>query len=181
MIFNKTVVLKNNKTCLIRNATGIDAEEVLNNLILMHFQTDFLLSYPEESTFTVEQEAAFLANKEQSENEVQLCAIIEGKIVGTAGIDSLGNKYKIKHRADFGIAINKEYWGMGIGTQLSKACIECAKSAGYKQLEITCVSENNSAVSMYKKLGFSEYGRNPKGFYSKYTGFQELILMRLEL
>ena len=29
--------------------------------------------------------------------------------------------------------------------------------------------------------GFVEYGRNPKGFRSRLTGWQELVLMRLEL
>ena len=34
---------------------------------------------------------------------------------------------------------------------------------------------------MYKKAGFIEYGRNPKGFNSRIAGFQEIIYMRLEL
>ena len=29
--------------------------------------------------------------------------------------------------------------------------------------------------------GFVQYGRNPKGFRSRYSGWQELVLMRLEL
>lgn len=42
-------------------------------------------------------------------------------------------------------------------------------------------AENVKAFSMYKKDGFMEYGRNPKGFHSRKTGFQEVIYMRLEL
>ena len=34
---------------------------------------------------------------------------------------------------------------------------------------------------MYEKAGFEEYGRNPKGFNSRITGFQEIVYMRLEL
>ena len=30
-------------------------------------------------------------------------------------------------------------------------------------------------------VGFVEYGRNPKGFRSRLTGWQEVVLMRLEL
>lgn len=70
---------------------------------------------------------------------------------------------------------------MGIGSALTKACIDCAKSAGYKQLELEVVAENFNAIAMYKKLRFEEYGRNPRGFCSRYTGWQELILMRLSL
>ena len=49
------------------------------------------------------------------------------------------------------------------------------------QLELNVVAENKSAVALYEKLGFKEYGRNPQGFRSRTTGFQELIYMRLEL
>ncbi|NLZ48471.1 MAG: GNAT family N-acetyltransferase, partial [Clostridiales bacterium] len=75
----------------------------------------------------------------------------------------------------------KEFWSLGIGKALMEACIECARKAGYVQLELTVVAENERAVSMYKRAGFVEYGRNPKGFNSRISGFQEVIHMRLEL
>lgn len=61
------------------------------------------------------------------------------------------------------------------------SCIECAKAAGYSQLELDVVAENERAVSMYEQAGFIEFGRNPKGFCSRIAGFQEVISMRLEL
>ena len=61
------------------------------------------------------------------------------------------------------------------------SCIECAKAAGYSQLELNVIAENVRALSMYEKAGFVEYGRNPKGFNSRLAGFQEVIYMRLEL
>ena len=61
------------------------------------------------------------------------------------------------------------------------ACIECARNAGYVQLELNVVAENVRAVSMYERAGFVEYGRNPKGFHSRVAGFQEVIYMSLEL
>lgn len=35
--------------------------------------------------------------------------------------------------------------------------------------------------SLYKSVGFTEYGRNPKGFLSRSGAWQELVLMRLDL
>ena len=61
------------------------------------------------------------------------------------------------------------------------ACVECAKEAGYKQLELDVVADNDKAINMYKSIGFTEFGRNPMGFISKYSGVQELVYMRLEL
>ena len=98
-----------------------------------------------------------------------------------AGIVAVGGKYKTKHRAEFGISVEKAYWGLGIGRELAEACIECAKIAGYEQLELDVVSDNAAAVNLYKNLGFVEYGRNPKGFRSRRTGWQELVLMLLPL
>lgn len=43
------------------------------------------------------------------------------------------------------------------------------------------VADNARAIAMYQRAGFMEFGRNPKGFYSRTTGFQEVVSMRLEL
>ena len=93
----------------------------------------------------------------------------------------MGTKYKLHHRAEFGISILKEYWGLGLGKALTSACIQCAKDAGYIQLELDVVADNVRAINLYKSLGFTEFGRNPKGFNSRFCGFQELVYMRLEL
>ena len=106
---------------------------------------------------------------------------MDGVVVGNAGITSLGTRYKVRHRAEFGISILKEFWGLGIGKALTNVCISCAKEAGYEQLELEVVAENTSAVALYKKAGFVEFGRNPKGFKSRISGYQELVSMRLEL
>ena len=106
--------------------------------------------------------------------------LLNGKVVGSAGIEPLGDKEKLRHRADFGIAVEKAYWGKGIGRALTLACIECAKQAGFSQLELEVVAENAAAVRLYEAAGFREYGRNPRGFLSR-RGWQELVLMRLEL
>lgn len=64
---------------------------------------------------------------------------------------------------------------------LVSACIDCAKSAGYSQVELEVVSDNIGAISLYESLGFTEFGRNPRGFRSRVRGWQELVSMRLEL
>ena len=70
---------------------------------------------------------------------------------------------------------------MCIGRALTLACIECAKAAGYAQLELDVLAENESALRLYESVGFTEYGRNPRGFCSRTAGWQTLILMRMEL
>lgn len=181
MKYDKTIALKSGKNCRIRNGMESDGQAVFDCFNLTHGETDFLLSYSEENSYDPEKEGVFLKQKIESENEVELVAEIDGKIVGTAGIEAVGAKYKVRHRAELGISVAKEFWGLGIGRALIAACIECARSAGYIQLELSVVAENERAISLYKAFGFSEYGRNPKGFNSRTAGFQELVYMRLEL
>ena len=181
MIFNKTITLKNGQEALLRNGDIDDGQEVYDVFNVCHKESDYLLSYPEENSYTPELEANFLHMKTESPDEIELVAVINNKIVGVAGIEAVGHKYKVKHRAEFGISVLKEYCGLGIGEALSKACIECAKEAGYAQLELNVVKDNIPAINLYKKLGFKEYGRNPKGFNSKLSGYQELVYMYLEL
>ena len=173
--------MKDGRACILRNGTERDGKAVLDNYILTHEQTDYLLTYPDESEITAEQEALFLKSKAESECEIELLAEVEGIVVGTAGIDSMGKQYKVRHRADFGISIDKAYWGLGIGRALTQACIACARRAGYEQLELNVAAENARAIAMYEAAGFVEFGRNPRGFKSRLSGYQELVYMRLEL
>ena len=181
MQYNTTVILKEGRECLLRNAGEQDGEEILDLFIRTHRQTDYLLSYPDEIGFTAEEEANYLKEKTESEREIEILAQIGGKTVGTAGIESLGNKEKVRHRCDFGISVDKDYWGLGVGRALTRACIECAEKAGYRQIELQVVGDNKSAVNLYQSEGFTEYGRNPKGFRSRITGWQEVVLMRKEI
>ena len=181
MKYHETIPLKDGRTCVLRNATGADAEAVLDNFIRNHAQTDYLTTYPDEVTFTIEGEAKYLQAKTDSPDGVELVAEVDGRIVGQAGIEALGRTDKVRHRADFGISIDEGYWGLGIGRALTRACIELAKQAGYLQLELSAVADNEKALALYESEGFREYGRNPRGFRSRFTGWQTLVLMRLEL
>lgn len=181
MRYAETVVLKDGVELLVRNAVASDARALRDIMQRTHAETDYLLSYPDEQSADDEQEARSLAETERSDNEVELVAVVDGRIVGSAGVTAAGSRRKVLHRARFGISILKEYWGMGIGRMLMESCIDCARRAGYTQLELEVVADNQRAVSLYRRAGFEEYGRNPRGYRSAASGYQELVHMRLEL
>lgn len=181
MKYFKQIKLKDGRECTLRNGTKADGQEALDIFILAHSQTDFLLSYPDEITFTAEEQGEYLQNKTDSENEAEILAVVDGKIVGTAGVEKRGVHEKLAHRCDFGVSVEKSFWGLGIGKALLLSCIECAKQAGYSQMELEVVADNKRALKMYADAGFVEYGRNPRDFKSRYSGYQELVYMRLEL
>ena len=181
MEYRKIITLKDGRECCLRNGAEEDGAAALDNYLLTHAQTDYLLSYPDENDATPEQEGQLLQAKTESVDEIEILAEVDGKVVGTAGIGRVGTKYKVRRRAEFGISVERNYWGLGIGQALTEACIECAKRAGYAQLELDVVAENERAIQLYQRQGFVEYGRNPRGFDSRLNGWQELALMRLEL
>ena len=181
MRYAKTMLLRDGVELLVRNAVASDARALRDVMQRTHAETDYLLSYPDEQSVDDEQEARALAETEHSDNEVELVAVVDGKIVGSAGVTAVGSRRKVVHRARFGISILKEYWGMGIGRVLTDTCIDCARRAGYTQLELEVVADNQRAVSLYRRAGFEEYGRNPRGYRSAASGYQELVHMRLEL
>ena len=181
MEYYSRITLKDGRPCVLRHGSAKDAEGALGNFIRTHEETDNLLSRPDEIKLTSDEEGKYLEEKAASGNEAEILAEVDGRIVGTAGIEAAGKQEKIRHRCDFGISIEKEYWGLGIGRALTEACIECAKKAGYEQMELQVVADNERAIDMYRAAGFTEFGRNPRGFRKRGEEYQELVYMRLEL
>ena len=181
MRYAKTVLLTGGLELLVRNAVASDARALRDVMQRTHAETDYLLSYPDEQSVDDEQEARSLAETERSDNEVELVAVVDGRIVGSAGVAAVGGRRKVAHRGRFGISVLQEYWGMGIGRVLVEASIDCARRAGYTQLELEVVADNQRALSLYRRAGFEEYGRNPRGYRSASSGYQELVHLRLEL
>lgn len=170
MEYCQTVLLKNGAACTVRAL-----------FLQTHEETDFLASYADESTIDDAQEAEFLRHAAESARHAELLAEVDGRIVGLAGITPVGDKDKMRHRAEFGISVARDAWGLGIGRALTAACIESARRAGYAQVELSVVSDNGAAVALYDRAGFRMYGCNPKGFRTRDGQWQPLVLMRLEL
>ena len=181
MQYHKELLLKNGSRCIIRTATGDDAAGVLHCFVKTHTETDNMLTYPEERGFSEADERDYLGERAVRTDSVELCAVVGGEIVGTAGFDPVGTQIKLRHRATFGIGILKDYWGLGIGRALTESCIALAKQAGYRQLELDVLAANQAAILLYQSVGFTEYGRNPRGFRSREGEDQTLVLMLLSL
>ena len=152
MKYDQKIILKNGDEAWLRNGDASDGDAVYEIFNLTHAETDYLLSYPDENSFDPEQEAQFLEEKTNSPNGIEIVAIVDGKVVGTAGIEAVGTKHKVRHRAEFGISVLKEYWGMGLGKALTGACIECAREAGYVQLEWLLHRRNHKHSIRYIEL-----------------------------
>ena len=181
MRYCQTIRLKDGRHCVLRNGEADDAAGALENYVLTHAQTEWLSSYPDEISFTVEQEAQHLKRKADSAREIELVAVVDGTIVGLAGVDSIGRLWKTKHRASLGISIDRAYWRLGIGDAMIQACIACAKEAGYAQLELGVFEGNVAARRLYEKHGFRPLGVVPRAFRLRDGSEHDEVLMVLRL
>ena len=119
MKYQKTITLKDGRVCILRNGAEPDGQALLELFLLTHGQTDYLLSYPDEVTFTIEQEAQFLKERAESDAEIEILAELDGRLIGSAGVFRVGTAEKVRHRAGFGISVDKAYWGLGVGRALT--------------------------------------------------------------
>ncbi len=158
-----------------------DAEAFVHYFLQLHRETDYLCAGPEEAEHDPQKVALRLEAAKSSQTDVTLCTFVDGELVGSASVNLLRNRRKMLHRAGFGIGVLAAYQGLGIGDALTEQCILCAKQAGFVQLELEVVAENEKALQLYQRHSFIVYGRNPLGFRCGDGRWQELVLMRLEL
>ncbi|MEG0693474.1 MAG: GNAT family N-acetyltransferase [Oscillospiraceae bacterium] len=79
------------------------------------------------------------------------------------------------------ISVKKKCWGYGIGTQLMHTMIAFSKENGKAEILYLGVrSDNETAMKLYKKEGFSEIGRH-KNFFKINGKYYDEILMDLHL
>lgn len=156
-----TIKDKLGRDVLLRAAKTEDASDLIKYLKATSAETPFLIREPDEITITLEKEESFIRDKIDSERELMLLAFVDGKHVGNCSLMSLAPYKRYQHRCEVAIALYKEYWGLGIGKAMLETVLKVAASLGYEQTELEVVAENESAISLYEKLGFKKYGTFP--------------------
>ena len=172
---------KNGAVYTLRSPRREDAAKMLAYLKASAEETNFGLSYPEEMNFTVQDEEDFINNFAEEKGSIMITAFDGENIAGNASLCCEMDRKKTLHRATFGIAILKEHWGLGLGRKILSELIAFSKQAGYEQLELEVASCNESAVALYKKLGFEVYGERSRSLKLKDGSYYDELLMLLDL
>lgn len=161
MIFEeKEIKLKDGRTAVLKTPAVSDAEEMLQYLVKSAGETPFLLRTPEECAMPMEAEEAFLQRMRDSENEVMIACIVDGKLAGNCQI-SRTPRCKTRHRGSIGIALLQDYWRLGIGTAMLQELIRIAEDWGLMQLELEVIEGNGRAIALYEKMGFEIVSAKP--------------------
>ncbi|MDE7218492.1 MAG: GNAT family N-acetyltransferase [Oscillospiraceae bacterium] len=174
---NKTVLLKNGKTCLLRRAEERDAEMLIDYLKITSGETRNFVREPEEIAITLEEEQEFIRKNREDPRALHLLAEVDGDFAGSCSFAPVRERSRTRHRCLIGISLYQKFCGMGVGTALLSEILHYAKIAGYEQAELDVVSANAPAVGLYKKLGFETTGTIPHAFKYRDGSYADFLFM----
>ena len=157
----REIILKDRRTCILRSPRKDDGAAVVDYMLQLNGESEFVLSYPDEFRFTSEQEGDFLENLAQSPGNLMVACFDGDRCVANAQI-SFSNLDKLRHRASVAVGVLKDYWRQGIATAMLKLLLEVAEH----HPDVVCVGleyieGNDRARGLYEKLGFVETYRKP--------------------
>ena len=99
MIFEeKTIILKDGRTAILKSPCVEDAEKLLNYIKKSCSETDFLARYPEEWTTTIGQEEAWVNRLRSAPDTLGITCYVDGEDAGNCEISFRGDM-KVSHRA----------------------------------------------------------------------------------
>jgi RimJ/RimL family protein N-acetyltransferase len=175
---------KKGKEMIIRYPKWEDLEEFTLYINKLSYEDTFITFSGEE--IKKEEEAKALSKwfcEIEMGDKVVLGCFYKEKLVGLANVDrNKSHRKRSLHVGTFGISVEKEFRGEGIGYELGKTIIEEAKKKipGLKMVVLDVFSININAQNLYKKLGFQKAGCLPKSIL--YRGqYIDDIKMYLEI
>jgi RimJ/RimL family protein N-acetyltransferase len=164
-------------TAQIRAFEPDDAHAYLELLDRIDRETKFLLWEPDERsiTSTMLRERALQPDRV---NRVHLLAVAGGEIVGFLAAHR-GPSLRVRHRADFAMAVRTEYQGQGIGRRLLAELDRWAAEVGLSRLELTVMAHNLRAIALYERAGFNHEGNKRAAIRVDGHPVDELVMGKL--
>ncbi|MBE6063026.1 MAG: GNAT family N-acetyltransferase [Clostridium butyricum] len=144
----------------IRNAEVKDAQNFLNMLKKLDTETKNMMFEPGERNAKLEKIEARIKNT-SGENGLLLLIDDNNKIGGFLSAER-GWCKRIRHVAYIVVGMLTEYRGKHLGTNMFKELEKWAISNNIIRLELSVVCTNESALALYKKMGFKIEGTKEK-------------------
>lgn len=130
------------------------------------------VAFPQTEELTPEEGIAFF--EEQSFTGVAFDEE-SGQAVGVYILHP-NNVGRCGHICNASYAVSGELRGKHIGETLVTHCMKTAKKLGYRVLQFNAVvATNTPALTLYKRLGFTQLGVIPGGFLMKDGHYEDII------
>ena len=148
---------------------------------------DYINELSQERTFicfqgekvTLEDEGKYVADNLRQMAELEKVVVLmfaDDTLVGSAEV-TMKDKTE-KHRGLLGVTVKQGYRDQGLGTELLQLVMAQAKQElpNLEILELRVDANNDRAIHLYRKLGFKEFGRLPRGI-KREDGYVDRIYM----
>jgi len=98
--------------------------------------------------------------------------------VGMAGLNVHEGERK-RHKATlWGMYVSPAARGSGVAARLIEAVVDHARAEGLQQVLLTCMAVNTRARALYERLGFVQYGLEPRALRIGDEVFDDTLMVR---
>lgn len=175
-----TLLLSDGRQCVVREADTACAAALCEFVHQIDRESDFLNRFPGEFNLSIPQEERYIAEQVDNPDALFLMVAFDERIVATAHVRSNSLK-RFRHHAELGIAVIKEFWGLGLGRQLMQLIIDWAKQKGLESLQLSVFGGNDKAIALYRSLGFVEEGRRKRYVLRADGTYDDQVMMAKHL
>jgi len=154
---------------VVRPAVAGDAHAMAESFAAVAEERDGIATEP---PVNIEERTALFA----SSADGSFVAVADGRIVGLIHVEVSRHGF-----GEFGMLVDRDWRGQGVGSALVQAAISRARSQGLHKLCLEVFVHNKAAIALYRKSGFVEEGRRV-GQYRRASGeLWDSIVMGLAL
>ncbi len=102
-----------------------------------------------------------------------------GTLIGVAGFKQEAGPKDSHKGFVWGMYVRADWRGKGVGAALMAAVVAAARNT-VEQLTLAVVQDNDTAIALYRKIGFQVYGVEPRALKSE-SSYSDEVLMALIL
>jgi putative acetyltransferase len=103
---------------------------------------------------------------EPPEGLYSLVACVDGEVVGQCGLHTFPNRPRRRHVGQIGMAVRDDWQGKGVGAAMMQALVDLADNwVNVSRLELEVYTDNEPAIKLYQKFGFTIEGTGTKYAY----------------
>ena len=167
--------LRDGRSIIIREAGVEDAEVILSLLNEVASEENLILL--DKGEYDARLEKRHILSAKLGGKSSILIAELNGKAVGVGEL-KVGEFKKNRHTAELGLAVIKEFRGLGVGRALMTEMLSRAEKSGVEKVWLSVFSTNKTAIALYRKFGFEIEGVRKKQFKIGSTYVDELLMAK---
>jgi len=166
LIEPRIVTLPGGERCTIRCAAAADAPALMEHQGHMIHTDPNTVSEPSDKRRTLEEWTEILEKASADPWHLSLVAVQppEPLILGGLAFHG-GERRKVRHHGHFGISVDADWRGRGVGSALMRVMLDWA--AAHTDIEKVCLgvfATNHGAQRLYQRLGFRPEHVSPMHF-----------------